>query len=626
MSDVEHAPVATEAAPPAPVQVDAEATQVDATAAVETTATDAPVLEEVKAGEAVVKPEEGEGERERGTFKKRPRDAAEDPSTMLCRGVAAGEGCAFGDSCKFSHDVADYMKRRPKDFEGPCPVYTALGYCRYGLNCRYGLSHVDASGTKNLGTPADEKSVEVNDLDTATRDMLRKNKYPFRSVPASHQKKGKKPKTARDVEYDVLDNPEPAAHKPVDFKGKIFVGPLTTVGNLPFRRVLKHWGADITIGEMAMATNLLQGQASEWALLRRHESEDVFGVQIAGAYGDQIARVCELITRKTSVDFIDINMGCPIDLGERALSLHSLTPAMCKSGAGAALMNRAPKLCSVVSGALTGIELGSLGLASRPSLTVKMRAGWSEKTPIAHKLLPKVQSTVSSAEFMNQSVVLNYALKTNVHVDALTIHGRSRLQRYTKNADWVYVAECSDARGEDKSMQMIGGGDVLSYEEFHEHLKSGQIDTCMLARFGYAVCEHIPHGRGSGALIKPWLPTEIKERRHYDISASERLDILKDFVKCGLEHWGSDQKGINRTRRYLLEWQSFLCRYVPVGILEKLPQRINDRPMPYYGRNDLETLMASDQATDWVKISEMLLGPVPEGFQFVPKHKANAYG
>ena len=80
-----------------------------------------------------------------------------------------------------------------------------------------------------------------------------------------------------------------------------------------------------------------------------------------------------------------------------------------------------------------------------------------------------------------------------------------------------------------------------------------------------------------------------------------------------------------QVRRFLLEWLSFLYRYVPVGLLERLPARIQERPPPFVGRSDLETLMASAAATDWVKITEMLLGPVPDGFAFTPKHVANAY-
>lgn len=190
----------------------------------------------------------------------------------------------------------------------------------------------------------------------------------------------------------------------------------------------------------------------------------------------------------------------------------------------------------------------------------------------------------------------------------MTVHGRSREQRYTKQADWQYIRQCAQ---EAAPLPIVGNGDILSFEDY------------CLAKETCPELTSVMIGRG--ALIKPWIFTEIKEQKLWDISSSERFDILKKYTNYGLEHWGSDTKGVENTRRFLLEWLSFLHRYIPVGLLEKPPQKINERPPFYIGRDDLETLMCSTSATDWIKISEMLLGPVPEGFHFLPKHKANSY-
>jgi len=217
-----------------------------------------------------------------------------------------------------------------------------------------------------------------------------------------------------------------------------------------------------------------------------------------------------------------------------------------------------------------------------------MRKGYNDGQDVAHTLIPKVASWGAAA---------------------VTLHGRTREQRYSRPADWEYIKECSTI-ATDAGIQLIGNGDVMSWKDHHAAVTEAGVATTYIAR---------------GALIKPWVFTEIKEERDWDISASERLDVVRRFASHGLEHWGSDTRGVETCRKFLLEWLSFAYRYVPVGLLEVVPQKLGWRPPAFVGRSDLETLLSSPDPGDWIRITEMVLGPAPAGFVFSPKHKAASY-
>lgn len=334
-------------------------------------------------------------------------------------------------------------------------------------------------------------------------------------------------------------------------------------------------GCEVTVGEMALASTLLEGGPAELALLRRHASEKCFGVQVAGGDIEVMSKIAQFVDENVDCDFVDINCGCPLD------ELH-------KRGAGSRLMARTK--------AMEGVVRCMSSTLRTKALTLKMRTADHEdkKSPefggrYAHKLVPQLEEW---------------------GVSAITLHGRTARQRYTKLADWDYVNECSKRRDPERRTPLVGCGDVLSWEEEEEHRKSHGVDAVMIGR---------------GALMKPWLFTEIAEKRHWDISASERFDLTRDFVNFGLDHWGADARGVETTRRFLLEWLSFTCRYVPIGLLEAMPPKINWRPRPFIGRSDLETKLSSPSAKDWIEITEMLLGKVPDGFSFTPKHKSASY-
>ncbi|TFK75594.1 FMN-linked oxidoreductase [Pluteus cervinus] len=594
----------------------------------------------------------------------------------LCWRIANGSVCEFGaDECRFNHDISGYLRAKPKDLKLPstqevldafvaqtsslaadptagqqqtnepdtatsteavgnlypnvdfsttCLIYAEAGECRYGFKCRFlgGHTRIEEDGSLKMKEVDEERKAravtdanEMNFVSAEVQKALKTRKYPspvtdeyLKELQSQDggRKKGDAP--APMVDPDVIAEPEqedvmvqdlvekrtgnsstggdvdspdlqvrPAEKKRLDWTGKTYLAPLTTVGNLPFRRLCVKYGADITCGEMGLATSFLSGSKEEWSLVRRHPSEQIFGVQLAGNKPANLVPTAEVIAKECAggVDFVDLNCGCPIDL-------------VFKAGSGSALLDAAGKLGKILVG--MNKALGDI------PLTVKLRTGVKDGKNMAHKLMPRV-----AAEW---------------NVSCLTLHGRTREQRYTKLADWNYIKECVDAvraREAEEDLTPIpifGGGDCFSSQDHWEKIEATGVDGVMVGR---------------GALIKPWIFTEIKDRREWDISSRERLDLIRTYAENAISHWGTDTIGVNTARRYLCESLSFQYRYVPIGLLEQLPGHINDRAPAFRGRDELETLLASGNSQDWVKISEMFLGPAPDGWSFTPKHKSNSY-
>ena len=565
--------------------------------------------------------------------------------------------CRFGDGCRFEHDLRRYLKEWKREdlttLDGICPVWKAKGKCAVGWKCRFVRCHMTErdteDGRKELvlldelrEDPAERIEDDGNDagilnvVSSQVKTDLMKRKFPTpksdeylkwlesngkpheqspsnildsdtrpdSSIPYEIQQNGDQRRTA------LQDNRARYTEPPFlpSEKRRIYLGPetpilapLTTQGNLPFRRLCVSLGAQITYSEMAMSLPLIQGQKSEWALLKAHESEAAapnytpvdpanangsssqdmrFGAQIAANKPWQALKATDILTQLCPhLRVIDLNCGCPIDLVYR-------------QGAGSALLDNPAKLEKMIR--------GMNAVSNEIPITVKIRMGTKDNKPTAHKLIDRLIHGDHGTLGTDAS---------GSGPAAITLHGRSRQQRYTRSADWEYIAHCativerykergndladtikeSDSRWQPPNgkVYFIGNGDCYSHVDYNAALADSKVDAVMVAR---------------GALIKPWIFEEIKHGQYLDKSATERLAMIEQFVRNGLEAWGSDEVGVGVTRRFLLEWLSFAYRYVPVGILEYLPPSLQDRPPAWRGRNDLETLLGSDNCKDWMKI------------------------
>ena len=205
----------------------------------------------------------------------------------ICFSIANGKECTR-DVCKFSHDVDAFFKAKGPDLGIACPNIQEYGTCIFGLKCRFFESH-----SKEIALP---EMITCKVLNTVSRDiqkLIRSNQIVmsksanFEAVwKEIHESKGPIPQPNSHEEKVIkreMDSKDvrlrPAEKKRLDFRGKTYLAPLTTLGNLPFRRICKGFGVDITCSEMALSSNLLAGLQNEWSLPKRHSSEDIFGLQ-----------------------------------------------------------------------------------------------------------------------------------------------------------------------------------------------------------------------------------------------------------------------------------------------------------------------------------------------------------
>lgn len=282
------------------------------------------------------------------------------------------------------------------------------------------------------------------------------------------------------------------------FRGRLIMAPMSRGTDLPFRRLATEWGAEVAVGEMAYAHKILQGSRAETPLLRRHPEERCFGVQLAGKRPEVMAEAAR-IAEQSGADFIDVNLGCPIDDATRR-------------GFGAALLRRASRVAEIVAAIDRAVSI---------PVTVKLRSGWSAEKPTFLKIAHAAQEAGAAA---------------------VTLHARSRAQRYRRPADWNQIRELV----EHLRIPVIGNGDILTWRDAERRLAETGCAAVMIGRW---------------ALAKPWIFREFKERRDIEPGPEERLAVVRRYVELCREQFRDDERGRTRTRRFLAFHQDFFQRY-----------------------------------------------------------------
>ncbi len=274
--------------------------------------------------------------------------------------------------------------------------------------------------------------------------------------------------------------------------GKVFAAPMAGVTDLPYRKILKSFGAALLYTEMVSAKALCYKDKKTYRLTNIEDMEQPVGIQIFGSEPDIMAEAARILEEQTKTAFIDINMGCPV-------------PKIVGNGEGSALL-KTPKL--------TGEIVAAVKKAVNIPVTVKIRAGFT----------PDTVNAVEVAKILEAN-----------GCDMVAVHGRTREQYYSGKADMSVIRDVKNA----VKIPVVGNGDIFSGKDAVNMLSQTGCDYVMVAR---------------GMLGNPWLIKEcdcaISGTEYIPPTIEEKLKMAY-YHTSQLAEYAGEQNGIRQARAHL---------------------------------------------------------------------------
>lgn len=277
-------------------------------------------------------------------------------------------------------------------------------------------------------------------------------------------------------------------------KYPLFLAPMEDVTDPAFRLLCKGFGADMVYSEFISADALIRDIQRTKEKLTIHEEERPVVIQLYGREPEPIAEAAKR-AEEANPDIIDLNFGCPVK-------------KVAGKGGGAGLLKDVPKLLEIVKAVVKAVN--------KP-VTVKTRLGWDENSKIITTLAEQIQDCGAKA---------------------LAIHGRTRSQMYTGEADWTLIGEVK-ANPKIK-IPIIGNGDVTTPERAKECFETYGVDAIMIGR---------------GSIGQPWIFEDIKHYLETGKKIEKKpfefyLNILKQQVENNV-NWLDERRGITHSRRHI---------------------------------------------------------------------------